>query len=74
MSMFIFIAIIQKRENILYVITSLLQFQNIHTLYTISHITNNFWAQEWHQNIFWEIQEVGPLKFKKSRMFRAPQH
>ncbi len=52
-----------KKENILYIITSLLQFQNIHTLYTISHITENFWAQEWRRNIFfWEIQEVGPLK------------
>jgi hypothetical protein len=29
--------------------------------YTISYITNNFWAQEWQQNIFfWEILEVGP--------------
>jgi hypothetical protein len=36
-------------------------------MYTISHITNNFWAQEWwQQNIFFsEIQEVGPLKLKK---------
>ncbi len=61
-----YLQLLFKKENILYIITSLLQFQNIHTLYTISHITNNLWAQEWRQkHLLLRNPRGWPFKIKK---------
>jgi hypothetical protein len=40
----------------------------------ISHITKNCWAQEWRQNIFWEIFKIKNKECPERPNTRAKAH